>query len=51
MENRRLKKWVKSVLVILLLISLVTINKKLDDSFMKSCAEAGHSKTYCEKGR
>ena len=51
MEKRRLKGWVKAVLVALILVGLLTANKKLDDGFMKSCTEAGHSKAYCEKGR
>lgn len=51
MRKLRLKRWAKVVLVILILVGLLTALKKLDDSFMKDCTEAGYSTTYCENGR
>lgn len=48
MKKLKLRRWVKVVLVILVLVVLALINKKLDDDFMKSCTDAGFTKEYCE---
>ena len=49
MKKRRLKKWVKVVLISLVVIIIGCILIKLDSDFMNSCIKAGYSKDYCIK--
>lgn len=53
MKKRRLKKWVKVVLVIMGVLMIIGMCKglsKLDEKQLENCMSAGHSQSYCEKG-
>lgn len=47
MKRLKLKRWVKVVLVIIILVILGVAIKKLDDSFIDNCTKAGYSEEYC----
>ena len=48
MKKLRLKKWVKVVLVIIILVLLGVAVNKLNNDYMKGCMSNGYSKDYCE---
>lgn len=53
MKKRRLKKWVKVVLLLLAIGSFVLLMNlfgKYEDNELQNCINAGHSQSYCEKG-
>lgn len=53
MKKRRLKKWVKVVLLLLAIggfVLLMNLFGKYEDNELQNCINAGHSQGYCEKG-
>lgn len=53
MKRRRLKKWVKVVLVLLAIgsfVLLMNLFRKYEDNELQNCINSGHNKEYCEKG-
>lgn len=52
MKKRKLKKWVKVALYIiigLLFINLIIYHIKDDDELIKKCIKMGYNKEYCYK--
>ena len=49
----RLKKKVIRIIIILLIIvlvfTLITLIKRIDDSFIESCTKAGYTLQHCER--
>lgn len=53
MKKRRLKKWVKVVLLLLAIggfVLLMNLFGKYEDNELHNCINVGHSQSYCEKG-
>lgn len=47
MKKLKLRKWVKVVLISLVIIGIGTLLLKLDNDYMKGCMSNGYSKEYC----
>ena len=51
MKKIKLRKWVKVVLIIMVLTGAVTILQKLDEDFMNGCTKAGYSEIQCKEAK
>ena len=46
----KLKKWVKTTLIIIAIGVLVVMSNKQYDNAIKECVNSGHSQYFCENG-
>jgi len=53
MKRYKLRKEIKLTIIILLIIilvfTLISIIKRIDDSFIESCTKAGYTLQHCER--
>lgn len=51
MKRYKLKKWVKvtlfSIATAIAMISIININSKLENEFIKNCENKGYTTNYC----
>lgn len=50
MKKRKLRSWVKVVLLVIALVGLVKINEAITKDAINDCIKAGNSPLMCEKG-
>lgn len=46
-KKRKLKKWVKITIIILITILFLTLNNYIDNKNIKKCINAGNTKEFC----
>lgn len=48
MKKLRLKSWVKNILIVIAIISLLSLSKLWQNSAIESCLNHGNTLEYCE---
>ena len=43
----KLQRWIKTLLIVLIMAFMIAMIKHLDNGFVKDCVSAGYSEEYC----